>query len=357
MERGLWPVGSRGIPAKRLGLDAFADQRELLGWASSLADGRPLAGVELSLLSAGPGALTSENGLASLPLPPSGGGLLVAGKGTDLAILPESTQWWGTESGWRRPLASDATRFFVFDDRQMYRPGEEVKVKGWIRLVGQRPEGDVGALGGAARTLSYALRDGQGNEITRGKEPLSAFGGFALALKLPPTMNLGSADLALDTDPGSRPGGPHHHVFQVQEFRRPEFEVAAAASAGPHVVGGHATVTVSASYYAGGGLQNADVSWRVGSSPGAFVPPNRDGFAFGSWVPWWEAGRRAQETAGAEILAGRTDAVGKHRLRIDFDPAAPPPPLNPRAEAPGVDRNRHAWTSGGNPLVHPPAPH
>ncbi|HKC12564.1 MAG TPA: alpha-2-macroglobulin family protein, partial [Vicinamibacteria bacterium] len=354
-ERGPWPVVRTWIQATRLGLDAFADNRELLGWASSLADGRPLAGVELSLLPPGPGALTSENGLASLPLPPSGDGLLVARKGKDLAILPESTQWWATESGWRRPPASDGTRFFVFDDRQMYRPGEEVKVKGWIRLVGQRPEGDVGALGGAARTLSYALRDGQGNEITRGKEPLSAFGGFALALKLPPTMHLGSADLALETDPGSRAGGPHHHVFQVQEFRRPEFEVAAAASAGPHVVGGHATVTVSASYYAGGGLQNADVSWRVGSSPGAFVPPNRDGFAFGSWVPWWEAGRRAQETAGAEILAGRTDAGGKHRLRIDFDRAAPPRPLNLRAEATVVDVNRQAWTSGVNLLVHPAA--
>ncbi|HXB55808.1 MAG TPA: alpha-2-macroglobulin family protein [Vicinamibacteria bacterium] len=340
------------IQATRLGLDAFADDRELLGWASSLADGKPLPGVDLSLLPSGPSAVTAENGLASLPLGAGGGALLVGRKGKDLAILPENTSWWGMESGWRRSQA-DALRFFVFDDRQMYRPGEEVKVKGWIRLVGPGPEGDVGALGSAVRTVSYVLHDRQGNEVARGKESLSAFGGFALTLKLPPTMNLGAADLALEADAGSRPGGPHHHAFQVQEFRRPEFEVAAAASEGPHVVGAHATVTVSASYYAGGGLGNANVSWRVASSPGAFVPPNRDSFAFGSWVPWWEAGPRGGETPRLEILAGRTDAGGKHRLRIDFERAAPPRPVSLRAEATVMDVNRQAWTSGVNLLVHP----
>jgi uncharacterized protein YfaS (alpha-2-macroglobulin family) len=352
-ERGPRPVVRTWIQATRLGLDAFADGRELLGWTSSLADGKPLAGVELSLLPAGPSAVTVENGLASLPLPSSGGGLLVARKGKDLAILPENTFWWGAEPVWSRQEAQDALRFFVFDDRQMYRPGEDVKVKGWIRLVGRGPEGDVGALGGAARTLSYAVHDGLGNEVARGVEPLSPFGGFALTLKLPPTMNLGRADLTLETEPRGRPGSPHHHVFQVQEFRRPEFEVAAAASEGPHLVGGHATVTISASYYAGGGLANADTSWRVASSPGAFVPPNRDGFAFGSWVPWWEARPPGEGTSRVDTLPGRTDAAGKHRLRIDFDRADPPRPMNIRAEATVMDVNRQAWTSGVNLLVHP----
>jgi uncharacterized protein YfaS (alpha-2-macroglobulin family) len=352
-ERGPWPVVRTWIQATRLGLDAFADDRELLGWATTLADGKPLAGVELSLLPAGPSAVTVETGVASLPLPSSAGGLLVARKGKDLAILPENTFWWGAGPGWGRLEAQDALRFFVFDDRQMYRPGEEVKVKGWIRLVGRGPEGDVGALGGAARTLSYALHDGLGNEVARGVEPLSAFGGFALTLKLPPTMNLGPASLDLEAEPKGRPGSPHRHVFQVQEFRRPEFEVAAAASEGPHVVGGHATLTVGASYYAGGGLANADVSWRVVSSPGAFVPPNRDGFAFGSWVPWWEARTLGEGTSRVETLPGRTDAAGKHRLRIDFDHAAPPRPMNIRAEATVMDVNRQAWTSGVNLLVHP----
>ena len=47
------------------------------------------------------------------------------------------------------------------------------------------------------------------------------------------------------------------HAFEVQEFRRPEFEVTAKSSEGPHLVGEHAIATVSATYYSGGGLPNA----------------------------------------------------------------------------------------------------
>ncbi|HYY99535.1 MAG TPA: Ig-like domain-containing protein, partial [Pyrinomonadaceae bacterium] len=39
-----------------IGLDAFADREELVGWATALADGRPLEGVEMTLLPSGQGA-------------------------------------------------------------------------------------------------------------------------------------------------------------------------------------------------------------------------------------------------------------------------------------------------------------
>ena len=41
-----------------------------------------------------------------------------------------------------------------------------------------------------------------------------------------------------DFDAAAGPVAGHHvHVFEVQEFRRPEFEVKAEASEGPHFVG------------------------------------------------------------------------------------------------------------------------
>ena len=40
----------------------------------------------------------------------------------------------------------DALRFYVFDDRQLYRPGEEVRVKGWLRRIGSGPAGDIEPL-------------------------------------------------------------------------------------------------------------------------------------------------------------------------------------------------------------------
>ena len=35
----------------------------------------------------------------------------------------------------------------MFDDRQMYRPGEEVHLKGWLRRIGGKQDGDVGLVG------------------------------------------------------------------------------------------------------------------------------------------------------------------------------------------------------------------
>ncbi|MBV9957942.1 MAG: hypothetical protein JO360_05945, partial [Acidobacteria bacterium] len=143
------------------------------------------------------------------------------------------------------------------------------------------------------------------------------------------------------------------HQFQVQEFRRPEFEVTAEASEGPHFVGGDATATVSASYFAGGALPNAEVRWTVTSTPGQFTPPNRSDFIFGKWIPWWEAYNNSGSERHTETLGARTDASGKHHLKIDFESVNPPRASNVTAQASVTDVNRQTWTATTQMLVHP----
>ena len=348
------------VQSTRIGLDAFADQETLVAWASDLADGRPLGDVEVALARGGTGpsggavsARSDASGLARLALGDAPAPLLVARRGKDVAILPSETGWWSEGAGWRKAARTDSLRFCVFDDRKMYRPGEEVRVKGWLRRLGAGPRGDVEALPASVSGLAWTLRDSQGNEVAKGQARVSGFGGFDLALKLPPTMNLGAALLQIDAAGAALPGSQHTHVFQVQEFRRPEFEVKAQASEGPHVVGGAATVAVSAAYYAGGALPGAEVSWRVSATPGAFRPPNRDDFVFGTFVPWWEPGPGRAEPERVETMSARTDGSGVHRLRIDFDRGSPPRPRVVHAEATVMDVNRQAWTAGADLLVHP----
>jgi hypothetical protein len=366
------------VQSTRIGLDAFVDQETLLAWASDLVDGSPLGDVELRLEASGtdrerqagararsagissvrpvgtlPGARTDASGLARLALDEAPAALLVARRGSDVAILPAATGWWSEGSGWRRSPRADSLRFCVFDDRGIYRPGEEVRVKGWLRRIAAGPRGDVEALPAEVTAISWTLRDSQGNETAQGEAGVSRTGGFDLALKLPATMNLGAGTLQLEAQGTSLVGRDHTHVFQVQEFRRPEFEVKASASEGPHLVRGHATVTVSASYYAGGALPSASVSWRVTATPGHFRPPNREDFVFGTFVPWWEPGPRRAEPPRGETMSARTDAAGVHRLRIDFDRGDPPRPRVVRAEATVMDVNRQAWTAGTDLLVHP----
>ncbi|HLG14839.1 MAG TPA: DUF6049 family protein [Blastocatellia bacterium] len=353
------------VQATQIGLDAFVDASELIGWATSLKDGRPLEGVEMDVAQAGSSRhVTGPDGLARLALKsaldvtpaqrnsfaPSN--VLVARKGRDLAILPENTNYWGS-SGWARRESTDSLRWFVFDDRKMYRPGEEVHIKGWIRRLGGGKEGDVGPLNGAASSVDYTLKDSRGNEVTKGSCAINAFGGFDAVLKLPPTMNLGYASIQLQSQPNKTiPGSETSHQFQVQEFRRPEFEVSASASEGPHFVGGSAEASVTAAYYAGGGLPDAQVNWTVTSKPGHFTPPNRDDFTFGKWTPWWIERSEGGESR-IETFSGRTDSAGKHRLRIDFVSVAPPRASAVTAQASVTDVNRQQWTATANLLVHP----
>ncbi len=361
------------VQVTRIGLDAFVDGDEIYVWANRLADGAPLPGVGVTLWPQDLHGTTDETGSALLTLPQNSAQLLIARAGDDEAFLPENRyEYYRTESGWngwrRRNVTAEA-RYYVFDDRRIYRPGETVSVKGWIRLIERSPEGDVGLVrqGGLTR-LSYVVRDESNNRIDAGFVSLNALGGFHFQFDLPENVNLGYAWIELEPAAGfaGADQARHYHEFRIQEFRRPEFEVSARLSEGPHIAGGRALATVSASYFAGGPLPNAEVTWEVEATSGAYEPPNWSGFTFGKWLPWW-GHDDGSGYLGRAAFTSRTGAGGEHSLRIDFltgatagNGAAPPGqenvrpfPLHVAASATVFDLNRQAWSSGAGLLLHP----
>ena len=103
--------------------------------------------------------------------------------------------------------------------------------------------------------VRYFAHDPLGNVLAEGSATLDANGGFDLAFELPAGSSTGTGFLflALDADPMS--GASQTHTFQIAEFRRPEFEVAARTeSEGPYVRATPLTLAVDATYYAGGPL-------------------------------------------------------------------------------------------------------
>jgi alpha-2-macroglobulin len=351
------------IQATEIGLDAFADRTQLLGWATSLKEGKPIAGARLELLEEAPGgkaiagatAQTGADGLAQITLPSEGGRkVLVARHGDDAALLLENPGWWDDGGGWMKRPPIDTLRWHVFDDRAIYRPGEEVHIKGWLRRVGGGPRGDVTSAQDVVKRLNYTLKDSRDNEIAKGALQINAFGGFDAKFKLPLTVNLGFARLKLRAEgaPSEIEGREYSHRLQIQEFRRPEYEVKASASAGPHFVGGHAELTATANYYAGGPLPNAEMNWLVGSFPTNYTPPNRDDFTFGKWLPWWYYENEPPDTPG-ETFEGVTDAAGIHRLRIDFGSINPPRTRLITADVRTTDVNRQSVSADLRFLVHP----
>ena len=353
-----WQVAQAWVQVTQIGLDAFVDHSSMLAWTTALKDGAPLAGVTIA--AGGKDMQTSVSGADGMVRfdIPDGASYLTASKGQDVAMLPQSISYWDSNT-WQRQTVNDQLRWYVFDDRQMYKPGEDVHVKGWMRRIGGKQDGDVQLPGSTVSNVRYRIVEPQGNEVGHGSAELNALGGFDFSFTIPEKVNLGTASLIFEAD-GNLSGleaTQFTHAFQIEEFRRPEFEVNARnESHGPYFAGGSATLAVEAKYYAGGALPNADVNWTVTSQPGTYSPPNWPDFTFGIWKPWWffndwlSPDGRIGKT---QTFTGKTDVTGTHYINLDFDKNAEPQPISVAAEASVMDVNRQAWTGKTSLLVHP----
>ncbi len=361
-----WPIIQAWVQVTHIGLDAFADHSEIIVWTSDLQNGAPLAGISIEGVPTGKKATTGNDGTVRFDLPDMGITYLLARSGDDTAILPHSLYYWGGDS-WDSRVVADELRWYVFDDRQMYRPNEEVHIKGWMRRVGGKQDGDVRLVGSATNAMSYQVIDPQGNLLEEGRTDVNTLGGFDFAFTLPENTNLGYAQVQLNVQGNlvNLYGTSFSHSFQIQEFRRPEFEVIARnETMGPYFAGEHAIVAVEANYFAGGPLPNAEVNWQVSSSPSNYEPPNWPDFDFGTWTPWWYSRSIYIEASydpygwesGAsqvQTFSSLTDVTGNHYLRLDFDGLGQPRPFSVLAEATVFDVNRQAWASSTSLLVHP----
>ena len=352
------------VQSTKLAVDAYVDADQLIAFVTDLGTGKPASGVALEIKPHGIKGATNEQGMATLALPAvakqvKGAHYLVAKRGNDTAFIGDQNGYWNEYGSWNKQERPTTLAWYVIDDRKMYKPGEEVTLTGWLRTMQYGKGGDVGGINGAVQSITYKVSDSRGNEIGKGSMPVSAVGGFATKFTLPKTPNLGYAYVRLEAT--GRLTGAYSHNFQIQEFRRPEFQVTASQSQGPFLIGGSGDVTVNASYFAGGPLGGAPVNWYVTANETSFTPPNRDDFTFGTWTPWWgrsydgddEDGSNGYKPPKTWNLAGKTDASGAHILHLDFLSANPAVPMSVSANASVTDVNRQTWSAASALLVHP----
>ena len=342
------------VQSTELGLDAFVEADQVTGFATKLADGSPMGGVDVELLGAS-SAKTDASGLAKVPLDyndEKSGKLLVGRKGNDTVIVPEN--WYGTSRFLKR-ATPDQARWLVYDDRGLYKPGEEFRIKGFVRKSGLGRGGDIDWLPNVGTLkVRYRVRDPRGAELGTGNADVDGHGGFDFAFKLPNNTNLGQGRVEMTLEGASVTNSTTTHWLKIEEFRRPEFEVSAASSEGPHFVGKHAVATVNASYYSGGGLPSAPVEWHVTRGAAHFTPPNRSDYHFGPELShYWSWHGSPKDDTKTETWTAQTNASGAHRLRVDFDAVEPSYPMSLAFTAHVEDVNRQQWAGHTTMLVHP----
>ncbi|RME79723.1 MAG: alpha-2-macroglobulin [Chloroflexi bacterium] len=312
------------LVVSRLNLTLKAGEQEALVWATDLAGGEPVPGLDVTFFDDSGQRLgtatTDADGLARLALGPRPNRRTVLA-----AVLPTNGQPFAAVSeNWARGISPyefgvdtvyTLPRFAVhtYTDRPIYRPGQTVYFKGIVRSE------DDASFRLPDRRVQVTVQNAAYETIFDQQVGLNANGTFKGQVDLPPDAPLGQYTLSVQVD-------DHYHqsFFQVAAYRPPEFETTVELSAAELRRGEDFSATINAAYFFGGPLANAPVTWNLVAESYRFDPPQLSGYTFtDSDDPyvclrcWWYP----QETVVETLLSGSgvTDAAGQLVVNLKGD--------------------------------------
>lgn len=226
--------------------------------------------------------------------------IVVARQGDDLTVSGLSNEWragydpWG---GWWQtaPTAQDYAAHII-TDRPIYRPGHTVYFKTIIRrdadaVLSQLP---------TETPVTVRLRDARNNVVRTFELATNEFGAIDGEFQLAENIMLGEYAVEIEVD-----GETHRQDFQVEEYRKPDYEVTLLPSAEHVIAGEEVKVLIESDYYFGEPVANAPVEIKL--------------YELGERYRWddstddpyiWYQNKRPE-------TAGRTDDEG--RLTYTFD--------------------------------------
>ncbi len=197
----------------------------------------------------GKAVTTDANGLFSADGPNQRGTVLLAShNGHDLASQNEHYLY---ESRGKYVPRAQTT---LFTDRSLYRPGQTVHFKG-ITMIADTEKDDYKVI--PNRKLTVTFRDPNGKEIARTDVVSNDFGSFSGQFVAPRDRLMGQMHILIQGEPG----GQVH--FNVEEYKRPKFQVEVAAPKEAPKLNGEVTMTGKATAYTGAAINGAKVRWRV----------------------------------------------------------------------------------------------
>ena len=207
---------------------------------------------------------------------------------------------------------SEQIKGYIYTDRPVYRPAHTVNFKGIVRTVD--PNGGYRPISG--NTVNVSIEDPNGAAIFNKELPLSARGTFKGDLEIAEEAPLGHYNIVADVD-GQRSSGS----FQVAEYKKPEYKVAVAGPGKFAPAGQTTNFSISAKYFFGSPVANADVKYYIYRSsyyPWGYAEED-DGLGIedeeNEYSDYYGGGDMVQEGEG------KLDARGQ--MNVEFDvPAA-----------------------------------
>lgn len=242
-----------------LGLIAKQTADSILAYTVDLTNSQPLPNVRLTATdTAGQRAqsVTNAKGLAFFHVPPAPKQRnLVAQWGRSRASV---SSWIG--EGSREVYGR---RIYLYTDRPIYRPGHTVHLKGIVRIRDQfgyhLPQDTVAAI---------EVRDPAFVKIVDSTLPVTSLGSFTTSFAIPEQGDTG--EYGIDLHVG---GTAAYDYVEVQEYRKPEFEVSLTPTKKYFLPEENVEVKLSARYFFGAPVANAKVHFWAMVSEEEFGAP------------------------------------------------------------------------------------
>jgi uncharacterized protein YfaS (alpha-2-macroglobulin family) len=339
-----------------------------LVWVTRLSTAEPVAEADVSLHDESGAAVwsgkTNAEGFADAPgavdaklRPPKNRwefpfAAVLAKKDGDMSATANS--WargieayeFGLSQGWEgeHPEATS----FAFSDRGIYRPGDEIFVKGIVRYR------VLGQLRAPPEGTEFAVKviDSRSEPVSELKVKTTKYGTFSFSTKTTKDAATGfySAVATATLDGGDVEVEAR---FRVEEYRAPQFRVDVAAKKDSVIAPENLEAHVSASYLFGGAMSDTPVKWSVHRGTTTFTSEAWAGFTFAQETWWWDDHQSQPWNSFVASGEARTDAKGGLDVKNITTEAIGERPFTYTLEAEATDVNRQAVAGRVEITVHP----
>jgi uncharacterized protein YfaS (alpha-2-macroglobulin family) len=222
---------------------------------------------------------------------------------------------------------------YAYTDRPVYRPGHQVSFKGILRMK----DGNVNRLP-SLKNVSVEITGPEEKRFYQKSLDLDAFGSVADNFTLPADAPLGSYSVMMHAGE-TQAGG----MFEVQEYKKPEYEVRVGPKSRRVVQGASVPVTIDAQYFFGEPVANAKVQYVVHRSRywdwSYYGEPDED-------QPMQMGDNDWRGNEDEQILdeTGKLDANGKLEINVETQVEEHPRDMRYRIEARVTDAGNREIT-------------
>ena len=147
---------------------------------------------------------------------------------------------------------NDETKYQLFTDRAIYRPGQKVHATAVSYIV---KKGLDASVPGKSMELKFILRDANWKQVAEQKATTDEYGTASVDFELPKEGQTGQYSISVN--------GTATEYVRVEEYKRPTFEITFPKVNEKYTWGDTVVVKASAKTYAGVPVQGAKVEYQV----------------------------------------------------------------------------------------------